>query len=148
MKTLFIALILLVGSFMASYSQKYTDVVYLKNGSIIKGTIIEQVPDKQIKIQTRDGSIFVYKMDEIEKLSKELDHPDFNDYGGKYSFGVAIAGGGILGIPVRYYLNPKTAFEMGAYYRPIIVIYSDLNNYTTYNGLMLAGGTNIYLKQH
>ena len=47
------------------------DVVQLKNGSIIKGTIIEQVPDSQIKIKTKDENIFVYKMDEIEKITKE-----------------------------------------------------------------------------
>ncbi len=49
----------------------YEDVVYLKNGSIIHGTIIEQVPNESIKIKTADGNIFVYKMDEISKLTKE-----------------------------------------------------------------------------
>ena len=50
---------------------KYVDVVYIKNGSIIRGVIIEQIPNVQIKIQTKDGSVFVYKMDEIEKMTKE-----------------------------------------------------------------------------
>lgn len=49
----------------------YEEVVYLKNGSIIRGVIIEQVPNKIIKIQTADRSIFVYRMDEIEKITKE-----------------------------------------------------------------------------
>ena len=47
------------------------DVVYLKNGSVIKGMIIEQTPNVSIKIQTKDGSVFVYKMDEISKMTKE-----------------------------------------------------------------------------
>lgn len=47
------------------------DVVYFKNGSVIKGTILEMVLDKSIKIQTRDGSIFVYPMSEVERISKE-----------------------------------------------------------------------------
>lgn len=47
------------------------DHVYLKNGSIIKGTVVEMVPNVQIKIETRDGSIFVYKMEEVEKMTKE-----------------------------------------------------------------------------
>jgi hypothetical protein len=47
------------------------DVVYLKNGSVIRGTIIEQVPNVSLKIQTRDGSVFVYKMEEVEKMTKE-----------------------------------------------------------------------------
>ena len=52
-------------------NQQLLDVVYLKNGSVIKGTIIEQVPNVQIKIQTKDGNIFVYKFEEIEKMTKE-----------------------------------------------------------------------------
>jgi hypothetical protein len=51
---------------------QYVDVVYIKNGSVIKGMIIEQTPNVSLKIQTRDGSIFVYKMDEVEKITKEL----------------------------------------------------------------------------
>lgn len=47
------------------------DHVYLKNGGIIKGTILEMVPNVQIKVETRDGSIFVYKMEEVEKMTKE-----------------------------------------------------------------------------
>ncbi len=49
----------------------YQDVVYLKNGSIIRGMIIEQVPNKSIKIETADKSVFVFQMDEIEKITKE-----------------------------------------------------------------------------
>lgn len=47
------------------------DVVYLKDGSIIRGTIIEQIPGESLKIQTRDGSVFVYQMDEISRIAKE-----------------------------------------------------------------------------
>ncbi len=49
----------------------YQDIVYLKNGSVIRGVIIEQVPSKSLKIETADKSIFVYQMDEIEKITKE-----------------------------------------------------------------------------
>jgi hypothetical protein len=47
------------------------DIVYLKNGSIIKGYILEMIPNGTIKIRTTDGSIFIYKMDEVDKTSKE-----------------------------------------------------------------------------
>ncbi len=53
-------------------AQNYmVDVVYLKNGSVIRGTIIEQVPNESIKIQTSDGSIFAYQIDEVQKMTKE-----------------------------------------------------------------------------
>lgn len=47
------------------------DVVYLKNGSIIRGLIVEQVPNESIKLQTNDGNIFVYNLDEVQKMTKE-----------------------------------------------------------------------------
>lgn len=48
------------------------DVVYLKNGSVIKGIVLEQIPDKTIRIQTSDGSVFVYQMSEVERVVKEM----------------------------------------------------------------------------
>ncbi len=44
------------------------DIVYLKNGSVIKGTLIEPDSATQIKIKMKDGSIFVYKLDEVLKV--------------------------------------------------------------------------------
>lgn len=52
-------------------AQNYQEVVYLKNGSIIRGMIIEQIPNESLKIKTADGNVFVFKMDEIEKMTKE-----------------------------------------------------------------------------
>ncbi len=55
-----------------SFAQtNYQDVIYLKNGSIIRGTIIEHILDKSIKIETADKSVFAYNMYEVEKLTKE-----------------------------------------------------------------------------
>ena len=46
---------------------KTIDIIHLKNGSIIRGLIIEIIPDETIKIETADGSIFVYPFNEVEK---------------------------------------------------------------------------------
>lgn len=76
MKRIFLLLIVLMGINPSIYSQQaqMQEVVYLKNGSVIRGTIIEQVPNQSIKIQTIDGSIFIYNFDEVEKLTKEMPH--------------------------------------------------------------------------
>ena len=37
----------------------------------IRDRIIEQIPNQSVKIQTRDKNIFVFKMDEIDKITKE-----------------------------------------------------------------------------
>lgn len=49
----------------------FRDVVYLKNGGVIKGVILEMVPDKTVKIQTSDGSVFVYNMSDVDRITKE-----------------------------------------------------------------------------
>lgn len=70
-----LAFLLLLGIGQVSAQTTYQEVVYLKNGSIIRGTIIEQVPNQSIKIETGDGSVFVFTMDEIEKMTKEAVAP-------------------------------------------------------------------------
>jgi hypothetical protein len=51
--------------------QRLQDVIYLKNGTIITGTIIEQIPDQSITIQTADGKINTYQQHEILKWARE-----------------------------------------------------------------------------
>lgn len=60
---------------ISTYGQNLQEVVYLKNGSVIKGTIIEQVPNESLTIKTADGSTFVWKMSEISKITKEAVKP-------------------------------------------------------------------------
>jgi len=64
-------LVLLITGYELFAKDDYEDVVYLKNGSIVRGMILEQVPNVSLKIETYDGSLFVYKFDEIEKITKE-----------------------------------------------------------------------------
>lgn len=47
------------------------EVVYLKNGSIIKGDIVEIVPNKTLTVETADGSTFVCNYDDIDKITRE-----------------------------------------------------------------------------
>jgi len=47
------------------------DVVRLKNSDVIKGVIVETIPNKSIKIETTGGRIIVYTFDEVEKMTKE-----------------------------------------------------------------------------
>jgi hypothetical protein len=66
------------------------DVVYLKNGSIIKGKITEIIPDTSVKIQTADGSIYAYSMSEVKKITD-----------GPNTYGVTVLGG--ISEPVVYF---------------------------------------------
>ncbi len=71
MKKLLLALMGLVLMTGSAWAQQYQEVVYLKNGSVIRGVITEQIPNESLKIQTADGSVFAYTMGEVEKITKE-----------------------------------------------------------------------------
>ena len=47
------------------------DVVYLKDGSVIRGTIIEQVPNVNLKIETRAGNVYVIEFSRVARITKE-----------------------------------------------------------------------------
>jgi len=51
--------------------QPMEDVVYLENGSVIRGTILEQTPGESLRIETRDGNTFVFDMEEVERITRE-----------------------------------------------------------------------------
>ena len=72
MKKIFLLCVVGIMAFASSaYAQVQQEVVYLKNGSVIKGVIVEQVPNESIKIRTNDGSVFAYQMSDVEKITKE-----------------------------------------------------------------------------
>ncbi len=74
MKTFYLPLLLVLILFKTSLAQNQAlqDVVYLKNGSIIRGLVMEQIPGKTLKILMADGSLFAYSESEVEKIVKEV----------------------------------------------------------------------------
>lgn len=107
MKKIVLLICLITFSLSYAYSQTaLEEVVYLKNGSIIRGTIVEQVPNELIKLQTKDGSIFVYQMDEIERITKEPISGKSNIHQGVrkgyigLSLGPAFPIGDVSGLPI------------------------------------------------
>ncbi|MGL5683881.1 MAG: hypothetical protein ACRDDZ_12650 [Marinifilaceae bacterium] len=80
MKKIIALLIIFIGIHLEGNAQSYKEVVYLKNGSIINGIVIEQIPNESLKIQTADGSIYVYKMSEVVKITKEATTKKHNGF--------------------------------------------------------------------
>ena len=52
-------------------AQSANDVIYLNNGSVIKGTASNITPDETVTIQTSDGSVFVLNMSEVTQIAHE-----------------------------------------------------------------------------
>lgn len=79
-KILLVLAIVLFGMTGTVSAQSLEETVYLKNGSIVRGVIIEQIPNESVKLQTRDGNIFVYRMEEIQKIAKEQTENSYRPY--------------------------------------------------------------------
>lgn len=67
----FCALWVAVASAGWAQTTGFKDIIYLKNGSIIKGKITEDIPGEKMTITTSGGNTFVYKYTDIEKTAKE-----------------------------------------------------------------------------
>lgn len=58
-------------AFTATLAVQAQSVLSLKNGSKIKGEVLEMDLSGNVKIQTVDGSVFVYDMEEVERVDKD-----------------------------------------------------------------------------
>jgi len=114
--------------------QFHIDVVHLSDGSIIKGIIIEQIPGVSLKIKTQDGSLFVFMMSDVLKITKELSQKHSIQFERK-SPGIALAlsflivGGGQI-------YNEQAEQAMGHLVTAVgcgLLIYSALEDDTLYS---------------
>jgi hypothetical protein len=66
-------LLIVVALFSAWHPLMAQDVdhIYLKTGSIVRGKILEIVPEDHVKIEDLSGNLWVYRMSEVEKISSE-----------------------------------------------------------------------------
>jgi hypothetical protein len=71
MKRLLLLALGLFACVQLTFAQKTVEAVHLKNGNVIYGTIIEQIPGQRVRIQTSDGSIFTYTAEEINRITRE-----------------------------------------------------------------------------
>jgi hypothetical protein len=63
--------ILLLVPFFYLVAQERIDVICLKNGDILKGTIIEQFPNDSLHLQLKGGSVLTVMFADIQKMTKE-----------------------------------------------------------------------------
>lgn len=109
-KYLLVSIVLIFNISLLS-AQKTKDVLYLKNGSIIYGNLIEIVSD-QYKIKTSDGSIFMFSADEVEKFIKEAPSQDNRKMNGAV---FALEAGLLIGAQESEYVTPFSFNILGGY---------------------------------
>lgn len=64
-------LLLALSASFNSFAQTLYDVLYLKNGSKLVGTIIEQQPGSSIKFKDLKGNVYLFAPDEVDRMSRE-----------------------------------------------------------------------------
>ena len=65
----FLLVALLVG-FSVQAQEMMEDLVYLKDGAIIRGVILEQSPEMGVKIRSRDNVVAVFPPGEIQRVTR------------------------------------------------------------------------------
>lgn len=81
MRRIYVLLILAFSLHLTVFAQSsFIESLHLKDGTVIKGIITEQVPNQYLKIQTADGKTFTYNMEDVEKMTKEVILYDKNPY--------------------------------------------------------------------
>jgi hypothetical protein len=71
------------------------------------------------------------------------DQPTAEDFGGKFSLGSAIGGGGAVGLPLRYYINQMSILELGPYFRPVY----NWDTGKVGTNVLIAGGYVYYVRK-
>jgi hypothetical protein len=139
------------------------DLITTKKGEEIQAKVLEvgQTEIKYKKFDYQDGPVFIISKSDILQISYENGLKDVftdkqkansqsinvDEYGGSFSSGFALGGGGIgIGVPLRFYLNPKFALEADALIRPVIV--SVDSKYNFYFGFNLAAGPVVYFSKY
>lgn len=75
-RTSLLFLLLLSAGTLLFGEESSVDVIYLQNGSIIKGSITARPAEGPVKIETADGSLFVFSWDEIKEIATEEAAPE------------------------------------------------------------------------
>jgi hypothetical protein len=75
----------------------------------------------------------------LPPATTKLDSIDYSQYGGIFSAGIALGGGGLIGVPIRLFPSRNFALELGAYARGLIAT-------EVFVGLNINGGLNVYFR--
>jgi hypothetical protein len=102
MKKITVLAIMLIFIVIPVVAQRNKDVLYLKNGSMIYGKLME-VTDNQYKIRSSDGSIFIYSSQEVDKFVNENVIYDGRK---KNGLGFALEAGFLVGAQTSDYKAP------------------------------------------
>lgn len=102
MKKIILTTALLIIIISQSTAQKYHDILYLKNGNKVFGSL-QEVSDNQYKIKVNDSTYFTFKVSEVEKFTKATETGNGRKENG---LGFSIEAGFLVGAQSNTYDKP------------------------------------------
>jgi hypothetical protein len=116
-------IVLLVFAFICVVSfsqQRYQATVYLKNGNIIPGVIIEKLPDESIKLKIDDTHILLIQKDEILKMTEEPIQESSDSTHSKFDISAGIGFPELMNIGIKYQVfdQLQIGLSIGGIYFP------------------------------
>lgn len=130
MKYLF-TIILLLGSVLLVAQE--VDLLHLKNGSIIRGRIIEVDPAVQVRIRDMSGNLWVCAMEEVDRISSEEPGEEATWQGSEAGFGT-----GFVNLTSMGFLAGSSRNEQAAPFSLVMV-----NGWMSQMGLFAGAGVGI-----
>lgn len=111
MKFTALQLLLFFSFSLLSYGQGKNDALVLRNGSVIKGKLVEASAESY-RIKTYDGSILVYPADQVESYSTAAPGRENR---GNSNFGLGLEAGFLVGNQNSEYIAPFSFNILGIY---------------------------------
>lgn len=130
---IFIFICILLIPLLTTAQTKSEDVIYLKNGSILRGEILERTDSQTIKIETVGRNVIVVMRQNVQRIGREeIPDPDpqyYKETGYVNNTGIDIlTGGGATSVGFRmvngYRFNPQLSAGLGIGF----VLYDDPQN--------------------
>lgn len=107
---------LLAFIFFTAFSQKnMDDVIYLKNGSKIKGSIVQLYPDSLVQIKQLDGSMWFFPMKDVSLIAKEEKMKSRNLISDGKGFQLGVEAGFLIGSGGVEKKSPFGVHTIGSY---------------------------------
>ncbi len=147
MKTFALLVFLLISTF--TFAQEANlDVIYLKDGTVLKGKIVERLEDGAIKMVMSNGREIIISMREVKQVTIEGIGTNPVDYGGKTAFGFSLFGeSNFLGAHFRLMAAKELFLDMSA--QPELkALTNRFNNDVVFGAnLLLCGEVNYFLNR-
>ena len=112
----FSLLLLVLATGTAQAEPGREDVVYLKDGGILRGEIIEMTHGESLKILTAGRNVFVVMMEEVEKIAREPDGKARSGYMNQTGMDLLYGNGHTTGrfrMVNGYWLTPRFSAGLG-----------------------------------